>query len=191
MYQQLITIKDPSKYGINANGSNIAFYDGSNQTELYAWEQNINSTAIQVWVKNYNGSSTIDMRVLPFNKNLFNATGYLGNSNSTTDNGKYVFYGYGNFNDTSYQKGWTYSNIQGQYGLNINQTNVIFNKTMPDNILVVYGWYLYNSVDEYYGIYTDPTVGYYKTACGTGNGYNFPSGYGQAIIRNIQYEVQS
>ena len=77
-YQQLLTISDPSHYGINANGSNIAFYDGSNQTQLYAWEQSINSTAIQVWVKNYNGSNIIDMRVLPFDKNLFNATGYLG-----------------------------------------------------------------------------------------------------------------
>ena len=78
MYQQLITIKDPSKYGINVNGSNIAFYDGSNQTQLYAWEQSINSTAMQVWVKNYNDSSTIDMRVLPSSENLFSATGYLG-----------------------------------------------------------------------------------------------------------------
>ena len=64
MYQQLITIKDPNKYGINANGSNIAFYDGSNQTELYAWEQSVNSTNITVWVKNYNDSSVIDMQLL-------------------------------------------------------------------------------------------------------------------------------
>jgi hypothetical protein len=102
-YQQLITIKDPSKYGINANGSNIAFYDGSNQTELYAWEQTINSTAIQVWVKNYNGSSTIDMRVLPFNKNLFNATSYLGEAPQLSatygqyDNGIKVFPYYENY----------------------------------------------------------------------------------------------
>ena len=99
-YQQLLTISDPSHYGINANGSNLAFYDGSNQTQLYAWEQTINSTAIQVWVKNYNGSSTIDMRVLPFNKNLFNATGYLGEAPqlskvfSQFDNGPKVFIDY-------------------------------------------------------------------------------------------------
>ena len=125
-YQQLITIKDPSKYGINANGSNIAFYDGSNQTELYAWEQNINSTAIQVWVKNYNGSSTIDMRVLPFNKNLFNATGYLGEAPQLSstyaeyDNGRYVFSYYWNFSGTSLPSGWNAN------GVNYNVSNGLY-----------------------------------------------------------------
>ena len=77
-YQQLITVEDPSKYGINANGSNIGFYDGSNNTHLYAWIQSINSTSMQVWVKNYYGNSVIDMQVLPSFENLFSATGYLG-----------------------------------------------------------------------------------------------------------------
>ena len=96
-YQQLLTISDPSHYGINANGSNLAFYDGSNNTHLYAWIQSINSTSMQIWVKNYNASNIIDMQVLPSYKDLFNATGYLGEAPqlSTTygkyDNGKYVF----------------------------------------------------------------------------------------------------
>ena len=96
MYQQLITINNPSKYGINANGSNIGFYDGSNNTHLYAWIQLINSTSMQVWVKNYNGSSTIDMQVLPSFENLFSPNGYLGEADTITDNGKLVFFAYWN-----------------------------------------------------------------------------------------------
>jgi hypothetical protein len=76
MYQQLITINNPSDYNINSKGSNIQF-TASNGTLLYAWIQSINSTTIQVWVKNYNGSSIIDMQVLPQFENLFSATGYL------------------------------------------------------------------------------------------------------------------
>ena len=77
-YQQLLTFSDPSHYGINANGSNLAFYDGSNNTHLYAWIQSMNNTSMQIWVKNFNGSSTINMQVLPSFENLFSATGYLG-----------------------------------------------------------------------------------------------------------------
>jgi hypothetical protein len=79
-YQQLLTINNYSKYGINADGSNIAFYDGNNLTHLYAWIQSINLTTIQIWVKNYNDSSKIDMQVLLKDENLFNANGYLGES---------------------------------------------------------------------------------------------------------------
>ena len=88
-YQQLITINNYSKYGINTEGSNIAFYDGSNLTHLYAWIQSINITTIQIWIKNYNDSSKIDMQVLSKFENLFNSTGYLGDN--TTNNAKYVF----------------------------------------------------------------------------------------------------
>ena len=77
-YQQLITINNYSKYGINDNGSNIAFYDASNLTHLYAWIQSINATSMQVWIKNYNISHIIDMQILPSFENLFNANGYIG-----------------------------------------------------------------------------------------------------------------
>ena len=77
-YQQLLTFSDPSHYGINANGSNLAFYDGSNNTHLYAWIQSMNNTSMQVWVKNYYGNSVIGMQVLPSFENLFSANGYLG-----------------------------------------------------------------------------------------------------------------
>ena len=76
-YQQLITITNPSQYGINKAGSNIQF-TAQNGTLLYAWEQSINSSALQVWIKNYYGNSVIDMQVLPSFENLFSATGYLG-----------------------------------------------------------------------------------------------------------------
>jgi hypothetical protein len=89
-YQQLITISNPSSYGINKAGSNIQF-TASNGTLLYAWEQSINSSALQVWIKNFNGSSTIDMQVLPSFENDFSENGYLGKANTTTDNGWKVF----------------------------------------------------------------------------------------------------
>ena len=99
-YQQLITLNDYSRYGINSQGSNIGFYDASNLTHLYAWVQSINATSMQIWVKNYNGSSAIDMRVLPFSKNLFNATGYLGEAsyiNTNYNNEKLVMSNFANF----------------------------------------------------------------------------------------------
>ena len=73
-YQQLLTI-DPSTYGINSQGSNVLFY-ASNGTELYAWLQSISGTSASYWVKNFNGSTTIDMDVAP-NQDYFSATGYL------------------------------------------------------------------------------------------------------------------
>ena len=87
-YQQLLTISNPSQYGINKAGSNIQF-TASNGTLLYAWIQSINSSSMQVWVKNYNGSSTINMQVLPSFENVFSENGYLGNT--TYNNFYHVF----------------------------------------------------------------------------------------------------
>ena len=84
-YQQLLTISNPSQYGINSAGSNIQFVAG-NGTLLYAWIQSINSTAMQVWVKNFKGSSTIDMQVLPSFENLFSLNGNLGISTIPSEN---------------------------------------------------------------------------------------------------------
>ena len=100
-YQQLLTI-DPAAYGINPQGSNVLFYD-PNGTELYAWLQSINSTSASYWIKNFNGSSTINMQVLPSFENLFSATGYLGEAPQLSstygeyDNGKDIFPIYYNF----------------------------------------------------------------------------------------------
>ena len=78
-YSQLITIPNPSDYGINSNGDNILFYLEGNHTELYAWIQSINSTSLSIWVKNYNSNSVIDMEVFPTSYNLCTNTGHLEN----------------------------------------------------------------------------------------------------------------
>ena len=78
-YQQLLTINNYSKYGINDNGSNIEFFDYSNYTHLYAWIQSINSSTLTIWIKNYNDSSFIDIQVLSKVENLFSVKGYRNN----------------------------------------------------------------------------------------------------------------
>ena len=88
-YQQLLTISNPSQYGINKAGSNIQF-SAPNGTLLYAWIQSMNSSSMQVWVKNYYGNSVIDMQVLPSFENLFSENGYLGYSRQYF-NAPYVF----------------------------------------------------------------------------------------------------
>ena len=107
-YQQLLTIGNStnpiSKYGINKAGSNIQFTSGNN-TLLYAWIQSINSTAMQIWIKNYYGNSVVDMQVLPSFENLFSVNGYLG-FNLTYFNAPSVFLYATNFHTS---QGWTYS----------------------------------------------------------------------------------
>ena len=104
-YQQLITISNPSSYGINTAGSNLQFTAGNN-TLLYAWIQSINSTAMQVWIKNYYGNSVIDMQVLPSFENLFSVNGYLSDTS-----GSNVFPQFYNFAGiSSLPSGWIASN---------------------------------------------------------------------------------
>ena len=112
-YQQLITLNNYSKYGINDNGSNIEFFDAFNLTHLYAWIQSINATSIQLWVKNYNGSGRIDLEVLAKSENLFSSTGYLGEAPQLSptyaeyDNGKNVFLYYDNYKNASDLTGYS------------------------------------------------------------------------------------
>ena len=104
-YQQLITIGNASypysNYNINSQGSNIQFIS-QNNSYLYAWLQNINTTTISVWVKNFNSSNTINMQVFPEFENLFSANGYLGEAPQLSsnyaeyDNGIHVFTAYFN-----------------------------------------------------------------------------------------------
>ena len=108
-YQQLITIGNASypysNYNINSQGSNIQFIS-QNNTYLYAWIQNINTTTITIWIKNFNSSTTINMQVFPEFENLFSENGYLGEAPQLTsiyaqyDNGKNVF-GINNYTDFS------------------------------------------------------------------------------------------
>ena len=66
-----------SNYNINSQGSNIQFIS-QNNSYLYAWLQNINTTTITIWIKNFNSSNTINMQVFPEFDNLLSASGYLG-----------------------------------------------------------------------------------------------------------------
>jgi hypothetical protein len=125
-YQQLLTLSDPSHYGINANGSNLAFYDGSNNTHLYAWIQSVNNTSMQIWVKNYNTSNIIDMQVLPSYKDLFNATGYLGEAPQLSS----VYGEYFNapevFNNSTSPNAWDFAGTSLPSGFTTSGTNYTF-----------------------------------------------------------------
>ena len=129
-YQQLITLNNYSKYGINSQGSNLAFYDAFNLTHLYAWIQSINSTSLQVWVKNYNASNVIDMQVLPSFENVFSTTGYLGEAPELSsvygnyDNGKKVFNFYTNWANKTFTGSGTYL-LQGYTNQSVFNDGVI------------------------------------------------------------------
>ena len=109
-YQQLLTISNPSDYGINTNGSNIEF-STQNGTLLYAWIQDISSSELQVWVKNYYGNSVIDMQVLPSSENLFSATGYLGYGREYFNAPNIFIYA----TDFTNLIGWNSSGLNGGY----------------------------------------------------------------------------
>ena len=110
-YQQLLTISNPSQYGINSTGSNIQFTTASG-TQLYAWIENISSSSMNVWVLNNDSNSTINMNVYPTTDNFFSSTGYLGEAPQLSstyaqyDNGTKVFVNYWNFAGTSLPTGW-------------------------------------------------------------------------------------
>ena len=129
MYQQLININLSYPYGINSNGSNILFKDGSNNTFLYAWIQSINATNLQVWIKNYNNSILIEMMILPQYENLFSNTGYLGEAPQLSlnyaeyDNGLKVFPLYYNFINTIEVSGWVGENYIINDGLSWSVNN--------------------------------------------------------------------
>lgn len=164
MYQQLITINNYSKYGINDNGSNIEFFDYSNYTHLYAWIQSINLTLMQVWIKNYNDSSIINMRVLSSFENLFSVNGYLGvnaqfGDSRSLDNMKmvfpvaYYFSGNGNLNTSSIWNNNGYGADSGIYnnGLTLTdqsyQTKAIYN-SIDSGVIFEIAYTQNNTSDE-------------------------------------------
>nr|ACD75426.1 AMDV3_2 [uncultured virus] len=89
-YQQLITLTNPSQYGINSQASNfqIALPNG---TLLYTWIQDFNSTSLTMWVKMPYGTGQVELQILPEFENVLSATGYVGKWNTTEDNGNEVF----------------------------------------------------------------------------------------------------
>ena len=166
MYQQLITINNYSKYGINGDGSNIAFYDGSNLTHLYAWIQFINITTIQIWVKNFNGSSIINMQVLYSFENLFSSSGYLGEAPQLSsiyaeyDNGRYVFPYYWDFAGTSLPSG--INSITSDGSITVNDGVTIKGGTLEtggENGIYTSTSFSAPIIVEYYGTQTSSPKG--------------------------------
>ena len=110
-YQQLITLSNPSQYGINSKSSNFYIAD-SNGSLLYTWIQSYNSTSLTMWTKMPYNTSQVELQVLPSFENVLSATGYIGEWNTTTDNGKMVFPVYQSWAGlSSVPSGWlTYGN---------------------------------------------------------------------------------
>ena len=161
-YQQLLTI-DPSTYGINPQGSNVLFY-ASNGTPVYAWLQSINSTSASFWIKNFNGSSTINMQVLPSFENLFSANGYLGEAPQLSstyaeyDNGKYVFPVYYDFINTTEAIGWGDSS-GGAGGENyIINDGLSWNVNNTTRFFILSPYFIYNQNNSIADEYVQSTV---------------------------------
>jgi hypothetical protein len=98
-YQQLITINNYTKYGINTAVSNFEIAS-NNGTLLYTWIQSYNSTTLTIWVKMPYGTTSVNLQVFPQFENLLSATGYVGEAsqlNPSDDNGKLVFPYYQSF----------------------------------------------------------------------------------------------
>ena len=171
-YQQLLTIDNPAQYGINTAGSNVQF-SASNGTLLYAWIQNISSNEMQVWVKNYNSSSTIDMQVLPEFENIFSASGHLG-FNSTYFNAPAVFNG----NAWNYQSNFSNWVYYGSVHESISgtQVNISFPAdTNGDTWWLGYGNYVNGSVMREYVAFTNGSslgAGFYGSGYSSGTVHN-------------------
>ena len=174
-YQQLITLNNYSKYGINDNGSNIEFFDYSNYTHLYAWIQSINATSMQVWIKNYNDSSKIDMQILSKFENLFNVNGYLGDApNLSLTYGEYfnapkVFGNSTSPNALDFKNGSLPNNFvaalnSGSYTI----SDGFYTTTTSSNAEVIY----YNiSIENPYAILYGFTSSFHTPTGNTGNNY--------------------
>ena len=132
-YQQLLTVENPFKKGINTLGSNIEFTT-LNQTLLYAWIQSINSSALQVWVKNYDNNSVINLEVLPAFENLLSPTGHLGKYGLTDNNFKMVFVNVTNIQYSLSFPFVAFSDIQfvDHYQFNYSERNYSMNLDMEE-----------------------------------------------------------
>jgi hypothetical protein len=132
-YQQLLTIENPFKKGINTLGSNVEFTT-LNQTLLYSWIQSINSSALQVWVKNYDNNSVINLEVLPAFENLLSPTGHLGKYGSTDNNFKMVFVNVTNIQYSLSFPFVAFSDIQfgDHYQFNYSERNYSMNLDMEE-----------------------------------------------------------
>jgi hypothetical protein len=204
-YQQLLTISNPSAYGINSQGSNVQF-TAQNGTLLYAWIQSINSSSMQLWVKNYYGNNIIEMQVLPSFENLFSATGHLGawanitgTFNNAIDNGALVFNNYWNFAGTTLP---SYASIEASptadNGLIFtSQQGIAFDISMPSSgAIVESGYYFPNS--SYFGSDSDYEIGFGYGGFPSPSGGFYTNGYSSSNFGGnniglyiVQYSSQS
>jgi hypothetical protein len=165
-YQQLVNITYPSQYGINTAYSNFQFAL-SNDTLLYAWTQDANSSVMQVWVKMPFDTSTIYLQVLPSFENVLSATGYTGEAPQLSptygeyDNGASVFVHYNNFAGTTLPSDYYVTSNGGTYSVN----NGVF---LEDYYLS--STFAYNSSYAIYGIMK-------FSAIGTVSQFNYRFGY--------------
>ncbi|WP_342813159.1 hypothetical protein, partial [Metallosphaera sp.] len=111
-YQQMITLSNPSQYGINSQYSNF-YITTSSDSPLYTWIESANSSKLVMWTKMPNGTTSADLEVFGSNVNNFNSTGYLGEAPQLSptygeyDNGAKVFINYWNFAGTTLPSGFT------------------------------------------------------------------------------------
>ncbi|MEM3844072.1 hypothetical protein, partial [Metallosphaera sp.] len=111
-YQQMITLSNPSQYGINSQYSNF-YITTSSGFPLYTWIESANSSSLVLWTKIPDATSSINLEIFNTGANLLSATGYLGEAPQLSpvygeyDNGADVFPIYYNFAGTSLPSNWT------------------------------------------------------------------------------------
>lgn len=187
-YQQFIKINDPGSLGINQNGSNIEF-TALNNTLLYAWIQSLNNNAMTVFVKNYNDSSSILLKVLPYSSNVLSSTGYTGEAPQLSkiygeyDNGRYVFPFYCDFKGNSLNTGVFINNSVNSQGSLIINNGLKYTPTGSENncpFMYSKEIFSYVTVQAYGNIY--PPVY-------TNKPYDF-HGYGLGSVYNINKNLE-
>lgn len=203
-YDQLISIKNYSRYGINTNISNVYFAE-KNGSYINAWIQFHNSTRLIVWTKIPLNTSEIYMCVLPQNANILSKYGFTGISNSSYDNIARVFPKYKvNYhfespfdnsnamqvlfsNSTSYWNdyyqgfGFTISNMGN---MNFSDTP-FFQLNSPNDWNPAFEFYSSNDGTGYvYGIQGNTTIPYFALKFGYLYVYNINSSL-QNTVQNI------
>ncbi|MEM3859313.1 MAG: hypothetical protein QW478_07885, partial [Candidatus Micrarchaeaceae archaeon] len=166
-YQQLITLSNPSQYGISSSYSNFYITTPSG-TPLYTWIESANSTKLAMWTKMPNGTASVDLEVFGSGVNLLSSTGYLGESPAIQtgyDNGLKVFQNYTtgitlgtsntnptvfNLGDQSFGRmlvGWkiVYLNYTGINWFGYNYNNLIGDRFSP-----------YTDINEFSVYYSSP-----------------------------------
>jgi hypothetical protein len=134
-YQQLFSIVNYTKYGINSKGSNfiMSYSDGTN---LYSWVQAINTTTLTFWSNIANGTTSVLLNVYPIFDELMGKSSYLGEAPELSatygqyDNGKLVFPIYFNFAGSVLSSQFAVSGANGTVAVN-NGITISTNANYP------------------------------------------------------------